>query len=103
MENPKSKSKTSGPADKASKQPKAAGKCRPSRKTKKDELKRLLGAKVGTTVAVLSQKLGWQPHTTRAALTRLKQGGVVVERLAADHGAATRYRIASVAKASSAQ
>jgi DNA-binding MarR family transcriptional regulator len=34
-----------------------------------------IGRKRGATLAELSEATGWQPHTTRAALTRLRQRG----------------------------
>lgn len=66
---------------------------------KSDQLRTLLAAPAGKTVADLSAKLGWQTHTTRAALTRLKQAGVTVEKLDAAEGSRqSRYRIAGVKK-----
>ena len=56
-------------------------------------------APLGATVAELSERLAWQPHTTRAALTRLKQSGIVVEKLDAIDGTRqSRYRIKGDAK-----
>ncbi|KCZ53630.1 hypothetical protein HY29_16555 [Hyphomonas beringensis] len=43
-----------------------------TRTSKSDQLKGLLNKPGGMTVEALSTKLGWQTHTTRAALTRLK-------------------------------
>ncbi|MEO0883009.1 MAG: DUF3489 domain-containing protein [Pseudomonadota bacterium] len=34
----------------------------------------------GTTIAKLSDALDWQPHTVRAAMTRLRQRGYVITR-----------------------
>jgi DNA-binding MarR family transcriptional regulator len=34
-----------------------------------------IGRKRGATLAELTEVTGWQPHTTRAALTRLRQRG----------------------------
>jgi DNA-binding MarR family transcriptional regulator len=34
-----------------------------------------IGRKRGATLAELTEATGWQPHTTRAALTRLRQRG----------------------------
>ena len=56
------------------------------RPTKTDQLKSLLASTGGVTVEDLSQKLGWQTHMTRAALTRLKQAGVGVEKLSPKEG-----------------
>ncbi|MEQ8928585.1 MAG: DUF3489 domain-containing protein [Silicimonas sp.] len=42
-------------------------------KTKKEGLIQLLSHKAGADVATISEKLGWLPHTTRAALTGLRK------------------------------
>ena len=34
-----------------------------------------MGAKLGATLVELVSMTGWQPHTARAALTRLRQRG----------------------------
>lgn len=47
----------------------------------------------GTTIAELGENLGWLPHTVRAALTRLRQKGLAIERVRED--GASRYRIAT--------
>ncbi len=47
----------------------------------------------GGTVQALSTNLGWLPHTTRAALTRLKQRGYRVERTLVEDAAESIYRI----------
>lgn len=61
---------------------------------KSEQLKTLLAAPPGATVSELSDGLAWQPHTTRAALTRLKQSGITVEKLdAVDGTRQSRYRI----------
>ena len=52
----------------------------------------LLSRAEGATVDALSAALAWQPHTVRAALTRLRQRGLTI---AADRTTApTTYRIA---------
>ena len=62
--------------------------------SKADQLKSLLTKPDGMTVEALSTKLSWQTHTTRAALTRLKQAGVEVEKLEPTDGSRqSRYRI----------
>ena len=71
----------------------------PPKATKSDQLKTLLAKPGGVTVADLSEKLSWQSHTTRAALTRLKQSGLPVERLDPKEGSRqSRYRIAGAKK-----
>lgn len=49
--------------------------------TKTDLLKELLAQEHGYTTAALSELLEWQPHTTRAALSRLRSAGLDVEKL----------------------
>nr|WP_321510245.1 DUF3489 domain-containing protein [uncultured Hyphomonas sp.] len=67
--------------------------------SKSDQLKSLLAKPDGMTAEALSMKLGWQTHTTRAALTRLKQAGVEVEKLDPAEGSRqSRYRIAGAKK-----
>jgi hypothetical protein len=47
----------------------------------------------GSTIEAMTKKLGWQPHTLRAFLSRLpKTAGVKIERSRAD--GVTSYRIA---------
>jgi hypothetical protein len=64
-----------------------------SRSTKRDRLVRLLKAGAGREIATLGRELGWQPHTTRAALTRLRKSGYALEKLPRQNGG-SRYRIA---------
>jgi len=70
-----------------------------ARISKSDQLKSLLAKPDGMTVEALSTKLGWQTHTTRAALTRLKQAGVEVEKQEPSDGSRqSRYRIVGAKK-----
>ena len=62
--------------------------------TKKAQLIRMLSAKSGANVEVISGKLGWQTHTTRAAITGLRKAGYEVSADKAD-GKPTRYHIAA--------
>jgi DNA-binding MarR family transcriptional regulator len=65
------------------------------RGSKKDLLIELLRRPDGATLNDLVTATGWQPHTTRAALTGLRKKGHVVEKTKRDD--ATCYRIAEVA------
>ncbi len=65
------------------------------RATKGDRLIQLLKARSGRDIATLSGKLGWQPHSTRAALSRLGKAGYVIEKLPANKSGGARYRISS--------
>ena len=61
--------------------------------TKKQQLIRMLRAKTGADVATISDKLGWQQHTTRAALTHLRKAGYEVAVEKSEEGKPSRYRI----------
>ena len=61
--------------------------------SKKDQLIALLRGKGGADVQALSDALGWQPHTVRAALTGLRKAGITVEKMSGRDGERTRYRI----------
>jgi hypothetical protein len=58
----------------------------------------LLQREGGATLADLVVATGWLPHTTRAALTRLRQAGHVLDKTTGETGA-TAYRIAAPARA----
>ncbi len=63
-----------------------------ARATKKAQLIQMLSTKTGADVEAISGKLGWQSHTTRAAITMLKKAGyeVAAEK---ESGKPTCYRI----------
>lgn len=63
------------------------------RTTKKGQLIKLLGSKTGADIKTLSEKLGWQLHTTRAAMSGLRKAGYVVEGEKPARGGLSRYRI----------
>jgi len=65
----------------------------PKRATKSNQLIRMLGTKAGADVAAIGRRLGWQPHTVRAALSGLRKAGHVVEKGAPYTGKPPRYRI----------
>ena len=67
----------------------------PARTTKNATLITLLSTDNGADIAALSTALGWLPHTTRAALTRLRHAGYGLEAIAPPEGGARRYRIAA--------
>lgn len=64
-------------------------------KTKKEQLIQMLTRKAGADVAMISDKLGWQTHTTRAALTGLRKAGYEVVGEKPDEGKPKRYRISA--------
>ena len=63
--------------------------------TKNAMLITLVSTESGADIASLSTALGWLPHTTRAALTRLRHAGYGLETIAPPEGGARRYRIAA--------
>ena len=71
-----------------------AGRRAPGRPTKRNRLVRLLKASAGREIATLSRELDWLPHTTRAALTRLRRAGYAIEKLPRQKNGGSRYRIA---------
>jgi predicted ArsR family transcriptional regulator len=62
--------------------------------TKKAQLIRMLTRKAGADVATISEKLGWLPHTTRAALTGLRKAGFEIKLEKTGKGKPSCYRIA---------
>jgi hypothetical protein len=60
---------------------------------KKDLLKGLLVREAGASIEELTGATGWQPHTTRAALTGLRKSGLTIEKDKVD--GVTRYRSVS--------
>lgn len=64
--------------------------------SKKARLIGMLRWSDGSTIAAISAALGWQAHTTRAAITGLRKAGHAVETAKpSDGGAGLIYRIAS--------
>jgi len=73
-----------------------------SKDTKKAQLIRLLSARGGAGAVAISGKLGWQPHTTRAAITGLKKAGYEVTTEKPDPDKLMRYRITASPKVADA-
>lgn len=64
--------------------------------SKKARLIGMLRQPDGSTISAISAALGWQAHTTRAAITGLRKAGHAVETAnPPDGGAGLIYRIAS--------
>ena len=61
--------------------------------TKRDQLIKALQRKSGADIPILSRSFGWQPHSTRAALTGLRKAGFLIEKTAADGKRKAVYRI----------
>ena len=90
---------TKKPADKKPdpvkhhKQPRVS---RRPRVTKKARLISLLSKESGVDVGILSKKLGWQTHSTRAAMSGLRKSGYGIELIKSAKGKPARYHISSV-------
>ena len=63
------------------------------RDTKSAQLIRLLSTKSGADAAAISARFGWQPHTTRAAISGLKRAGYEIAAEKSDPARPTLYRI----------
>ncbi len=73
-----------------------------SRPTKIAKVQALLERPTGASLEALCKATGWQPHSTRAALSGLRKAGHVVERTSDDgNKAGSVYRIIAAAKAAS--
>ena len=66
----------------------------PPRETKAAILLRLLARKAGADLAALQSATGWQSHSVRAALSRFRKAGYIINRTdAAKSGSTAIYRI----------
>ena len=64
---------------------------KPAGKSKTETLRKPPARRTGATVVQIQKQLGWQSHTIRAAISRLRSSGVPVE---LDRSArVARYRI----------
>ena len=63
--------------------------------TKKVRLISLLSKDSGVDIGSLSRKLGWQPHSTRAAMSGLRKSGYEIELTKSGNGKPSRYHILS--------
>jgi hypothetical protein len=62
---------------------------------RQEQLSKLLNRKSGATILQIQSAFGWQPHTARAALSKLHKPGTAIERSDTDKGSV--YRIVSKA------
>ena len=72
------------------------GKAKSAAKSKKDQLIGLLSKPNGARVSVLVERLGWQPHTVRAALSGLRKQGFEVATSKSAKTGETIYLIAGL-------
>ena len=63
--------------------------------TKKQRLINLLSGAKPVAAEKLSKTLDWQPHTVRAAITRLRKAGFVIDNTRGFDGSGTCYQIVS--------
>ena len=64
------------------------------RMTKSVQLINLLKSRSGHDIESLSSKLGWQAHSTRAALSRIRKAGHAIDKMPPrKNGSGSRYRI----------
>lgn len=54
---------------------------------RQEQLINLLSRKAGATTKQMLEAFGWQPHTARAAISKLPKAGISVERNDAQKGA----------------
>jgi hypothetical protein len=64
--------------------------------TKKAKLISFLSKDRGVDIGSLSKKLDWRPHTTRAALSKLRKSGYVITSAKSRNSKLARYRITSL-------
>jgi len=64
-------------------------------KTKRDQLITMLNAKNGAGADAICRKLGWLPHTTRAAISGLRNAGFDIQSEMPTRNKPTLYRIVS--------
>lgn len=88
-----SKKKTTGSVATLEKHAEERPQSRHPRVTKKAQLISLLSVDNGADVTSLCKKLGWLPHTTRAALTGLRKSGYEIQLVKPGDGKPSRYHI----------
>ena len=66
---------------------------KPATITKKTQLINLLSKNTGCDIAGISKRFGWLPHTTRAALSRLRKAGYEISSEQTGKGKTSKYRI----------
>ena len=81
-------------------QPRVEGMPTPRAGSKQALVIEMLGRRSGATLDALVEATGWLPHTTRAALTRLRKRGFSIERT--HEGDASVYRIVGTASSAAA-
>ncbi|SMX25927.1 hypothetical protein BOA8489_04072 [Boseongicola aestuarii] len=65
--------------------------------SKRAQLAKMIKRKSGATVETLQDHLGWQPHTIRAEISRLRRTGLVVTCTAAARGSVYKAQVHAMA------
>ncbi len=66
----------------------------PGKPTKSEMVRKALQTRGGASLSRLCEATGWQQHSVRAALSRLRKAGYTIERRAAvKPGSEVRYRM----------
>lgn len=73
-------------------------KSKPNKPTRDDQLRKLLSRKAGASIPHIQNTFDWQPHTARAAISRLRKGGAEIERQDSDKGSIYRIVVAGSRK-----
>ena len=93
----RSRTGSSGSAEAVSENPSSSVNAGRTRGTKQNLIIGLLQREEGASLGQLVEATGWLPHTTRAALTRLRQNGYELQKAKRETGE-TLYRIAAPAR-----
>lgn len=70
-----------------------SGTAKPGGKSKKDQLFSLLSKPNGARISVIVERLGWQAHTVRAALSGLRKQGFEIATSKSAKTGETNYKI----------
>ncbi|MGR3290086.1 MAG: DUF3489 domain-containing protein [Paracoccaceae bacterium] len=62
----------------------------------------MLSKDAGSDITSISKKFDWQPHTTRAALSRLRKSGYEISSMKAGTGKPSKYHITDTPEEQSA-
>jgi hypothetical protein len=92
----KSVKKVPGKTITSDEQGKKARVTRRAKVTKKAKLISFLSKDRGADIGSLSKKLDWLPHTTRAALSKLRKSGYVITSVKSRSSKLSRYRITNL-------
>lgn len=71
------------------------------KQTKIAKVRAMLARPTGATLDAICKTTGWQSHSARAALSRLRKAGHSIERTPGENGVASIYRIVGSGEAPS--